>query len=392
MQFSDFELEFTASSAAHVSALQSAVAAYLAASADLPAQLDELLSDDPDMPLALCFQGYLLKLAAHPGLQPTITEIVQRAARSAAHANRREQQHIHALQAWDSGDVNTALACLEAITDEYPQDMIALRLAHYMHFYNGSGAAMAASTGKVLDQWPVAHPHYSFLLGMHAFGLEEQADYRGAAHYAQAALAINRHDLWSIHAMAHVYYMQHQHDQGLQWLADQADVMPGTNNFRHHLSWHQALHHLACEDYAAVLAVYDSALAASTGDDFYLDMCNNAAILWRLEAARVDVGDRWQPLAELASQHVADRELVFASLHYLLPLIRTASPAARAFMQGLNEWADDETHQAQVVRAVGLPVAERLLATQQHEFPPAESLHRLGGSKAQRELFALVAS
>jgi len=41
--------------------------AYLASRNTVMPMLEALLEQDPEMPMALCFRGYLLKLAADPG-------------------------------------------------------------------------------------------------------------------------------------------------------------------------------------------------------------------------------------------------------------------------------------------------------------------------------------
>jgi tetratricopeptide (TPR) repeat protein len=395
MQFSHFDLEFTANSDAEVQQLQAAVTAYLKSSADLPERMAELLNADTtqvasSMPMAMMLQCYLIKLAAHPKLGTTLQDLLVRIQTS--ECNDRERRHLAALDAWVKADDSQCLARLEAIVDDYPQDMIALRIAHYLHFYNGNGGDMARSTSRVLDDWPEDHAHYSFLLGMHAFGLEEQDQYAAAESFASRALKINPADLWSIHAMDHIFYMQNQHQSGIAWLLEQAVQSQGTNNFRHHLVWHRALHHLASAQFDQVLEIYDQELTQCIEDDFYLDVCNNSALLWWLDEAGVSVGNRWAPLAEIASQHATDRELMFASLHYLLPLLKTQAPEVVQHLQNLEIWSHQNNHQGLVCRDVGLNTAELMRVRAQNRLTnktkSIPQLERIGGSKAQRSLFS----
>ena len=143
---------------------------------------------------------------------------------------------------------------------------------------------------------------------MHGFGLEEAGEYRAARRILEQALQTNRNDLWSVHALDHAFYMQGEHTQGLSWLGEFLDLLPGANNFGNHLVWHEALHHFAMGDFDAVLSIYDERLEATVKDDFYLDMCNNAALLWRLQESGVDVGERWLKLAQASTPEIiADR-------------------------------------------------------------------------------------
>ena len=69
----------------------------------------------------------------------------------------------------------------------------------------------------------------------------------------------------------------------IQWMQDMMPHWRSCNNFKFHLYWHKALMHLGKTDYEPALAVYDDYLAGALGDDFYLDACNAASLLWRLK-------------------------------------------------------------------------------------------------------------
>ena len=378
------DLDLTCENSQALDLFDSAITAYLASSNEVPEIMQALLAADEKMPMAFILQVYLMKLAAHPNLAATIEEMASRARDLPM--NTREEMHLQAMQAWLAGHSDQTLKILEELTDQWPTDIIALRIAHYLHFYNGSGADMAKSTGKALASWAQDHPHYSYLQGMHGFGLEEAGEYRAARRILEQALQTNRNDLWSVHALDHAFYMQGEHVQGLSWLREFLDLLPGANNFGNHIVWHEALHHFAMGDFDAVLSIYDERLEATVKDDFYLDMCNNAALLWRLEESGVDVGERWLKLAEHADQHTDDQELLFASLHYALPLIRTAPSAFAKLTSTFEHWAASSTHQGDVCRDLGLS----LLHSMQDSRLRPETVHDLaaiGGSKAQRELF-----
>ena len=67
------------------------------------------------------------------------------------------------------------------------------------------------------------------------------------------------------------------------------------------------------------LDVYDNRiLTANT--EFFLDVQNGASLLKRLELLGVDVGERWEPLAEYARKRVNDHVLAFTDLHSLMAL------------------------------------------------------------------------
>lgn len=397
MQFTDAgNLSYTASKASSVEAFEQALTAYLAAETDTLPQVEALLSDDPLMPMGLCLRGYLLQLASHPNvnrdLESVVTQLQQQEVQS--QLNDRERQHVQALKLWSTDQADVALECLEALLQTYPMDMLALRLAHHLHFYTGLGVNMRDSTARVLDAWPEEHPQFAYLLGMHAFGLEEAGDLEEALNWGQQAVALNKQDIWAAHAVAHVFWTQGKHEAGLEWLQKMSIHWQQKNNFKNHLVWHGALHYLALGKPQMALEIYDEELANSAADDFYLDMCNNAALLLRLQMQGLDIGERWQPLAEVAARHVDDQELVFASVHYLLPLVAADSPAAQALLASLQTWGLGSGEQAQVCAQVGYPLAQALYDF--YESPVVGSaalrrlqgeLHKIGGSIAQRDLF-----
>ncbi|NKB98723.1 MAG: hypothetical protein GKR90_09565 [Pseudomonadales bacterium] len=172
------KLTYTANQATSITQFHAVLGAYLGARADVGDRLTSLLSDEPDMPMAVCLQGYLLKLAAHPKFATPLQTFVEQAQKIAAdkQCNDREQQHIQALSAWASGQDLEALHILEDILVTHPADMCALRIAHYLHFYQGVGSKMLASTERVRSSWQAGDDHFGYFLGMHAFGLEESGN------------------------------------------------------------------------------------------------------------------------------------------------------------------------------------------------------------------------
>ena len=64
-----------------------------------------------------------------------------------------------------------------------------------------------------------------------------------------------------------------------------------------HNWWHLALFHLDLDEIDEVLALFDERVLGS-GSAVVLDMIDASALLWRLQLRGIDVGDRWQALAE----------------------------------------------------------------------------------------------
>ena len=382
------------------SALDVAIESYLASRADTPRIVKQILETDPDNLMARCLMGYLLKLAGDRRNGQRAAEMQRQLSKDVEDGcgTAWERSHVTALGVWVAEDLETLMRHFESMLNTYPHDALSLRMLHYLYFYQGDGQKMRDSLRARLSAY-AGHRLEGYIEGMYAFGLEEAGDYVEAERYGRVAVERNPKDLWAIHAVAHVMQMQGRIDEGVRWLQGTRLQWAGGNNFRFHLCWHESLYHLAAGNLEQVLSIYDTEIAPPVEDDFYLDLCNASSLLLRLEAAGSDVGERWQPLAEIAERHVEDAELVFASLHYLMPLLKTRSKAADVLLATLSGWASTDTTQGRVVRDVALDVAAFLDARSKGERARAAALHqafrddlyRIGGSHAQRELFDLIA-
>ena len=145
------------------------------------------------------------------------------------------------------------------------------------------------------------------------------------------------------------------------------------------------------------MSLYDERIRAEKTDDFR-DVANAVSLLMRLEIAGVDVGPRWDELGAIARRRIADRSLVFASLHYTLALIGAGRcDAARELTAGLGK-GGSVGDQATVASEIGAPVAAALTAFGEARYDEAArgllsvrpKLRRIGGSNAQRDLFEQV--
>jgi tetratricopeptide (TPR) repeat protein len=389
----------TVSTPAGARLLDQAIESYLASRADTPTLLKQAITADPGHLMARCFMGYLTRLAGDrrnasrsAELHRGLVEAVQAGA-----GTEWERGHVTALGLWLADDLHGLMNHFEQLLAAFPADVLALRMLHYLYFYDGDAMRMRDSVAAHLPRY-AGHPLEGYVKGMLAFGLEEAGDYEPAERLGREAVEANPQDAWAAHAVAHVMQMQGRSAEGIDWIGGLRPQWHDTNNFRFHLGWHQALYHLAQHDLDAVLAIYDQETGPAIEDNFYLDMCNAASLLLRLEAAGKDVGERWTPLTDIAEQHVEDTELVFASLHYLMPLVRTDSPAAGRLLAALKQWARRDTTQGHVVRDVALDVAAFLVAVRRGDAAAVVSrfeafrshLHRIGGSHAQRELFQIM--
>lgn len=396
-------LDVTASSEEAAAAFGSTIDGYVRFTRDIGDRLKGAMRLDAEMPLAHVTKGYFLKLfgTRAMALKASSALIEAKDLASRLDVTEREKGHIAALEQWCAGRIDRATAAWEEILLDHPTDMLALRLAHFSHFYDGNGRKMRDSVARVMHAWDKTHPLYGNLLGMYGFSLEEYGDYRKGERYAREAVEIDPKDAWSVHAVAHVMEMEGRHREGIDWIQGLEPHWTSVHNFRFHVWWHRALFHLERYEFDTVLALYDAQVASDLEADQYLDVVNAAALLWRLELYGVEVGpERWSALAELAKKHVADHELIFVSLHYLMALLGAGRmEEAAELIERLRAYADGEgtreQTQAGVARRVGLALAEGMTAIRAGNparavsliWPVRDDIRLIGGSHAQRDVF-----
>lgn len=362
--------------------------------------LDELATAqaaDPQWALPLLMQaGFLLSLT-EPSVAAGARDLLDRAEPMIAHSNHRERDHLVALHTLLAGDWHGACNEWEALLLQHPRDALALQWAHLFDFYRGDTANLRQRVARVLPEWD--DPSDALLpcvLGLYAFGLEENQLYAQAEATGRQALAANAKVPWAIHAVAHVMEMQGRYDEGAAWLADLSAQWAEGNGFSGHLGWHHALFALEAMDTPAALQRFDAHLHAEPAQ-ITLQRLDAASLLWRLHLLDTDVGPRWELLAAGwdLSDHAAGT-YPFNDLHALLALLGCGDIA------GAEDWARRVATRADraggsnraVARDVGAPLMRGMIAFARRRFDEAiETLYpvrarasRFGGSHAQRDL------
>ena len=387
-------LEYTNENEHSATLFNQALNSYLASDATTMTRLEELLSSDPEMPMAIMFKAYLLKLAADPRFKSTINECVDTLIKR-TDLNAREQLHRQALALWKDNQFDKAVKVFDELIKLYPRDMLAIRIAHYLHFYGEGGGAMVKSISAAARSWQSHEPFFGYLKGMECFALEEIGEYVEAESVGREALEINPADIWAAHAVTHIMQMQGRFAEGVDFVDTQKPNWLNANNFVNHLHWHQALLYIGLGETNEALRIHDELLVEPLSDDFYLDVCNAASLLWRLAMLGVDVGERWYHLHDTSRQRIEDDELVFATLHYLMaPAAIGDAEAMKRCLDNFQNWSARPETQSIVCRKVGETLANIICQLGQGESDAAQKLagirpqiYRIGGSHAQRDLF-----
>ncbi len=381
-----------------ISAFEDAVAGFAGHLSSTGPAVQRALQADPDLVAAIALKGFSAVTMARAELSEDARKSLEQAQSAMARrglASPGERTLVQALSLAVAGNLSAAAARLDVQIEAAPRDLLSIKLSHSLHFMRGEVAEMRAVTGHALEAWSPKLPGYGYLLGMHAFGLEESGAYEEAEEFARAAVLNEPGDAWGLNALGHVFDMQGRALEGAALLSGAKSVWSGCNNFRFHVAWHLALFLHAGGHTDAALALYDSDIRPQSTDDFR-DVANAASFLWRMRQEGIAVGRRWEELLPIAERRRRDTSLVFASLHYLLALIANgALAAARDLVEALGSQAmTGHGDQARLAAEIGYPLAKAIFATTGHD--PAQRIDAaflatllpgIGGSNAQRDVF-----
>jgi tetratricopeptide (TPR) repeat protein len=362
------------------------------------AEINAAIADDPGCAIAHCLRAGLAVMSSERGALPLIDESVAVVEARDSGANERERRHAAAARTWARGDFAGALQAYNDIVVDYPRDLLAVQISHVGDFFLGQSTMLRDRMAQVLPHWDASVPGFGYLLGMHAFGLEETALYERAEDTGRRALELNRRDPWAVHAVAHVMEMQGRLRDGIEWLTSRQDDWSVDNGLAYHNWWHLALHHLDFAEYERVLELYDTRIRP-VQNPVQLEMLDASAMLWRLTLRGVDVGDRWKPLAETWAPVADEGFYAFNGVHATMALVASQQwDKVDATIASLEQAARGTGTNAIMSRDVGLPLARGIAAfghgdyaaAIRHITPVRPHAHRLGGSHAQRDIVQLT--
>ena len=129
--------------------------------------------------------------------------------------------------------------------------------------------------------------------------------------------------------------------------------------------------------------------------DVYIDVQNAASMLFRLQRLGVDVGNRWEELADKAEARIGDCVSAFTLPHWLMALTATGrTAAAERMIEAMRAFAHGRGTVPPIVRDYVLPIAEGQLAHAAGRHAEAVALmrpaiggmYRLGGSHTQQDV------
>jgi len=318
------------------------------------------------------------------------TKAATEAARAAVVGQtERERSHVAALTAWTSGQVPQAERLMREHLARWPRDAMVFQRLYYVYFWLGRFPDLLTLTDALRGHYPGS----SFVLGLHAFALEEAGRLPEAIRTAETALQLEPNDAWSVHALAHALYESASFDAGVTKLPVAIHPCRGLNWFRNHLLWHLALLHFARGEYTRAAkigrAAFERAPSSIAGN-----LHDSISLLWRLELVGQPVGARWEPFTAIARERVNRMGLLFHAAHVAMALAGGGDWAtAKAQLEAVRARAPKDP--TGLMGDVLAPLVEGIHAFGQGDYrtsiakiePLRPRIVELGGSRAQRDVF-----
>jgi tetratricopeptide (TPR) repeat protein len=394
-----FDLPVSAGNAAAVAAYEAALASFLPCHGDPLAAIGPALAADPGFVMGHALRAGLAVAAWDKGALPLLRKSLEAVLPLASSANERERAHLGAARAWLSGEYRQAADQYAALLREWPGDLLALRLAQACYFFIGRSAGLLESVERVLPHWRTGMPGYEHVLAMYGFALAENGAPARAEEAGRRAIAIQPRHPFATHAVTHALFEQGRVVEGARWLESRVADWATDSGLAGHLWWHAALFHLETGRIDRTLAIYDASFAPRAGA-VAIDAADASALLWRLHLEGVDVGTRWRAIADLWAPRAAGAFWPLLDLHAMMAFAAAGRDAeARSLGSFLEAAAKGRGENAAAVRDVGLPVARGIEAFAREQYgravdllaPVRNGIHRLGGSRVQREVLELTA-
>ena len=308
---------------------------------------------------------------------------------AAASQTDRERRHVEGLALLVEGKAADAAKTMREHLTDYPRDLVVFQRLYFVWFWQGKFPEMLA----LADILTRHYPGNSFMLGLHAFALEQAGRCDEAVRMAHVANAMNPRDAWAIHALAHSLYEMAAFDTGIRRMP--AAIAPCTHLgwFRNHLRWHLTLMHLARGEYDVASdlgrTIFEHEPSSIPGD-----LHDSISLLWRFELMGRDVGERWKAFARIAAERLDRQALLFHAAHLAMALAAGGdwTTAERQLGMLRERGARDRSG---LVAGVVVPLVEGIHAFAAKDYaraierlePLTPRVIELGGSRAQRDVF-----
>ncbi len=389
--------------AAAADAFNAGMHSYVTWRTDTFDHLDAAIAADPDFAMAKLAKGWILQTARSAAFKPAIDGLVQAAAPLIDASDERARAYCDSLDAAVNGRGIEASTIMEAMLANHPTELLAHRLVQFEMFWNGRSAWMREIAERAAPHWRDDITDYGCFLSVRSFSSEESGDYDLAERCGREAIDIDPYDCWGTHAIAHVLVMQGRIDDGVAWLEGLSGNWAEANQMGHHLWWHLCLFLLERGEHDRILELFDKQIRnpdsplVKAAPDATIDLQNVASLLMRLELRGVDIGDRWNLMADVCAGRIHNHANAFSNAHDMMVLAGSGRfDLADELLDSMRAFATTgDNSLVTSYRAAGIALCEAMLAHRRGDHarvielmaPVRHDMHLVGGSHAQRDVF-----
>jgi tetratricopeptide (TPR) repeat protein len=344
---------------------------------------------EADGGLALAHAGVAL-LALGQGDAATARAAAGRARETVAGASRRERQHVEALSALIAGETARGLDLVETHVAEFPRDALLVNQASSAIGFSGRSDREERRMAFLERLAPAYGDDWWFQSAL-AFTYHEVDRFAESRRLSERSLAQYPGNANASHNIAHVCFETAEHEAGAAFLRDWMAGYDARASFHCHLAWHRAMFELQQGAHARAYEIFQRDILGAVNPR--LAMIDGAALLWR---CRLDgePGEplAWRPVAALA-ERVSRPGFVFGEVHAAVAYAACGDePALARLIDGLRA-LDAKGHP--IAGTLVLPLVQGIAAfaagdhagALAHLEPVGGEIHRIGGSRAQWEIF-----
>ncbi|MFY9658470.1 MAG: hypothetical protein WAK01_18120 [Methylocystis sp.] len=306
-------------------------------------------------------------------------------------ANEREKSFHGALSHWLRKDHLGAVAVLEGLTETYPRDILAIKIAEFIYYILGQQHDGPRFLDH-MERLAAANAGDPDFLAAHGFAHELCGHADAAEQLAEEALAQDIRVPWAHHCLAHIDLRRGEVETGVRRLEALLPLWMSAGRVIHcHNAWHLAVAHLEQLGLDEAEALLRSHVWGVT-PDLVVEQLDAIALAWRLEMAGRRLDDIWPSLAESVAQRIEDCYMPFITVHQVFALARAGKEeqVVRCIARARARFEADDP-EARRSWCAGLAMIEAAAAYGRGE--PAECAARLepvieavtvgGGSDAQ---------
>jgi len=400
-----YGFEISTADPAAAAAFDEGARSFVAWRADAVGLLDKAIGMDAGFIAPRLLKAWILHAARTDKFRPIVQGLLAEVAPHLGDAPAREQAMARAVSVAQQGNLQAGVAVLERYLAEHPTDLLVHRLAQFELFWSGESKWMRDLVERAAPAFNENTPDYAHFLAVRAFSNEEGGDYATAEQCGRGAVEREPESAWGAHAVAHTLLMQGRVEEGAAFMSALSGNWGKANQIAHHNWWHLALFLMERGEYDRVLELLDTKIRnpdsplVKAMPDATIDLQNVASLLERLELRGVDVGGRWNTIAEICAGRIADHANPFASAHDAMVLAAVGRfDLVAALVDGMRTQAGARGVMGAVTQTVGAPLAAAMAAHRAGEYgkvvdllwPIRRSLHQVGGSHAQRDIFFQV--